>query len=1019
VGASQGELTTRDGTKVGRLLEYGAIDMTFGAPDQFTGEASVNVPLGFVDIPPVPLNGVGAFCIRQTAPGSGLLDCDGGAVGPDVATSQDHMTDDTDPLCLVGCREDDPSCNSILPGPHVVPCPHCIPSTLRCSSGPYAGAVCSSDATCRQGLEGCDGAEPTYPMCNGPLTTELTGEYPAGGLRVSIPMDVRLSTQVGPDDKFCTDDDPYDPYFGARSLSPVLRLTTGVITSRVVDTDAIPGSLLGKSDQGAPIDCDRLRAGDLDGARLVGALPLVDVHIPNAPQFFRDAIVELGLEAKPGTIDACSLPCASDTDCNDFNACNGVETCAAGFCTAGTPVVCDDLNACNGVETCVPSTGACLTSAPPLCDDGNPCNGAETCDPVDGCVSGTAISCNDGNPCNGLETCNPLNGQCLPGTPLCDDLDPCNGTETCDRQTATCIPGTPIVCDDLNPCNGVEACDPNTATCHTTTPPICDDGNPCNGVEICNPSTSECSPGTPPNCNDGNSCTLDTCDSTQGCVSTPKCDDHNACNGSESCDIATGSCIPGVAVNCDDGDVCTVDSCDINLGCIHTPACGDGNLCNGIEGCTAGTGACTPGVPLNCDDTNPCTNDSCDPASGCVHTFNTNSCDDTDLCTTGDVCHLGSCTGTTTICTDGDACNGLELCEPATGNCLPGTPLECDDANPCTDDSCDQIRGCIETNNDLPCDDGLLCTTADQCTGGLCTGAPACDDGDACTGIETCDPGTGTCGPGTALVCDDGNPCTDDSCDPATGCRAANNTAACDDASACTGGDVCSNGECVGTTTVGCDDADACNGVETCDPGTGTCIPAVGPSCDDGLACTIDDCDPTDGCTHSAGRFGPGRDPLHAPGARERGELPAVARLPARESPGQAYQARRQRKAEDAEGAGRREPAAAAAHPDESAPQAVRDPRASCPEEALHRAPLRRRSDGPGHGADAGYQRSLARYQRAGRFREPCGAGRRRAARNVEARRVLRRKVARSRAGYGEHPCLAIDALLGALRLRR
>jgi hypothetical protein len=44
--------------------------------------------------------------------------------------------------------------------------------------------------------------------------------------------------------------------------------------------------------------------------------------------------------------------CVLDADCNDLSVCNGLETCIAGDCFAGTPPVCDDLDACNGTETC-------------------------------------------------------------------------------------------------------------------------------------------------------------------------------------------------------------------------------------------------------------------------------------------------------------------------------------------------------------------------------------------------------------------------------------------------------------------------------------------------------------------------------------------------------------------------------------------------------------------------------------------------------------------------------------------
>src|SRR5262249_56700064 len=95
--------------------------------------------------------------------------------------------------------------------------------------------------------------------------------------------------------------------------------------------------------------------------------------------------------------------------CPDARVCNGAETCQAGTCTAGTPLV---------------------------CNDGNPCT-TDTCDPVLGCQSTPVIdgsSCADNTVCNGNETC--LAGVCQPGVPLvCDDLNPCT-TDTCDAVLA-------------------------------------------------------------------------------------------------------------------------------------------------------------------------------------------------------------------------------------------------------------------------------------------------------------------------------------------------------------------------------------------------------------------------------------------------------------------------------------------------------------------------------------------------------------------------------------------------------
>jgi hypothetical protein len=113
-------------------------------------------------------------------------------------------------------------------------------------------------------------------------------------------------------------------------------------------------------------------------------------------------------------------------------------------------------------------------------------------------------------------------------------------------------------------------------------------------------------------------------------------------------------------------------------------------------------------------------------------------------------------------CDDGSLCNGLETC--ATGVCQPGTALNCNDGNLCTDDACDPGLGCVNTNNTVACSDANACTTGDVCSGGSCTsGGPTnCDDGVACTtdgcdtvlgcshvsnctGGQTCNTGTGVC----------------------------------------------------------------------------------------------------------------------------------------------------------------------------------------------------------------------------------------------------------------------------------
>ena len=94
-------------------------------------------------------------------------------------------------------------------------------------------------------------------------------------------------------------------------------------------------------------------------------------------------------------------------------------------------------------------------------------------------------------------------------------------------------------------------------------------------------------------------------------------------------------------------------------------------------------------------------------------------------------------------------------------------------------------------------------------------------------------------------MCDDENPCTDDTCDPqvAGGCVCTANAEPCDDDNPCTNVDVCATGTCAGS-PVDCTLIDGECGFGLCDPSTGTCVLSPsndGGTCDDGAACTEGD----------------------------------------------------------------------------------------------------------------------------------------------------------------------------------
>jgi hypothetical protein len=130
--------------------------------------------------------------------------------------------------------------------------------------------------------------------------------------------------------------------------------------------------------------------------------------------------------------------------------------------------------------------------------------------------------------------------------------------------------------------------------------------------------------------------------------------------------------------------------------------------------------------------------------------------------------------------------------------------------------------------------------------------------------------------------CDDANDCTADSCDAAGVCRRAPRTGeACTDHLWCDGDETCTaHGVCgasdgaracedgIDCTLDQCDeitnsctheprnslcsDDEFCTGVELCISGTG-CVDGPPPNCTDGVACTADSCDEAnDGCIHEA-----------------------------------------------------------------------------------------------------------------------------------------------------------------------
>lgn len=574
-------------------------------------------------------------------------------------------------------------------------------------------------------------------------------------------------------------------------------------------------------------------------------------------------------------------PMENGLSCAEESACSQEGNCEDGACVQA-PVDCDDNNACTK-DSCAPGSGCkheALSNQP--CSDDDACTEGDACD-KGSCLSGTPLNCDDGLPCT-VDSCDTATGDCLT-TNQADDT-PCPDDSACVVgslcQAGVCV-GATKNCDDSNACTN-DSCDPLTGCVWTALDQqVCDDGNPCTIGDLCNQDT--CQAGTPTTCANNNPCIVAICDtqtgecgesweSTQGAT----CDDGNPCTLEDLCQ--EGACESGA-------NTC---GCETDAECTDQE---DGDLCNGTLVCN------TDAFPYTCQ-VDPTTVVSCSPDNDSTCAVNT--------CKAAD----GSCDMSPLneglACDDGDKCTGGDTCQA--GQCESGDPVDCDDQNPCTDDSCNPSQGCVHENNAAPCDaDNSLCTPNDYCDAGICqkdaaktcppgstcsvnqcqaeTGnctpqpinsGKACEDGDLCTSADTC--ASGVCQGGATVDCDDDNLCTTDSCDSNSGCSSVANTLPCDaDGDPCTVNDVCTDETCVAGAPLACaDDGNPCS-VESCDSQSGECVSDTtakeDQSCSDDdtlcnyskckegtctfyeLTCPNDDgcadayCDPSKGCKQS------------------------------------------------------------------------------------------------------------------------------------------------------------------------
>ncbi len=536
--------------------------------------------------------------------------------------------------------------------------------------------------------------------------------------------------------------------------------------------------------------------------------------------------------------------CVTSDDCVQPNSLTCLEqVCRQGSCTEEVEqdgTLCGSQSECNA-PACV--GGVCQNN--PLnegasCDDGDNCTVGETCN-QSGLCAGVVTPCDDGNVCTD-DACDAA-GVCgfEPNTASCDDGVPCTSDDLC--ADGVCGPGG----FDHALCAGgltseQAAC--SVATCESAG---CDfaalPSGPCAAGAVV--GTCNLGGALPPGAT-GALASCGTADPySQACATAAECQlAIDAAAGAQP-DV-TGSCLVADCVDglcaishatagtaCDVGNPCSTYTCDglgqclwaapvtpVAAECSCDPAQPIADQCGALKGALAATGGC---AQYHCFGAAP---------DGFCHAVSAGS---GAACDPGsDVCWVGVC--------------GQDLtCRPQPGvqSDLSAKPSVCDDATPCTTDSCvgpDQIgadsSGCVHT-----------CAPE---------GAPCPGDATLVCGFDLA---AGTCGcvdPGDSCLCPDPpTPCQIQACD--TGSCAVTDLedgASClpDPAAPCVVG-ACDGGACVNPAARSCDDANDCT-ADSCDPTTGACLhtPSVCPL-DPGMdpQCQVAACDPlSGGCVDGA-----------------------------------------------------------------------------------------------------------------------------------------------------------------------
>ncbi len=711
----------------------------------------------------------------------------------------------------------------------------CEVSTGKCQPRLANGAGCSADAQCTNGhcAQGvcCDGAcggacescaEPDRlgacsPLAGGSAGTPSCAPYVCDGSSASCPGSCSR-------DGGCVAGDYCD---GGSCSEKESNGKTCTAANQCQSSDCVDGYC-----------CNTTCGHKCDACNVSGKLGKCTVvaqgsaGIPNCSPYVCN-----------GTSATCPSSCDKGSDCGSGDLCtggkcvgkedNGGSCAAAGECKSGNCVdgYCCDTSCAGGCDACdVPDReGTCTVIAKGSPGD-NPSCGHYVCDGVTASCP-TTCAHGDGDCASGYFC---YGGQCT----LKPNGQTCAAGDVC--ASGNCVDG---VCCDTPCAGGCDACDvPERAGTCTVIAQGSPGNNPSCSPYVCDGSTASC----PTSCSKDTDC-IDA-DYCKGITCVPKKSRGVSCTVADQC--STGNCVDGYCCNTSCANAC--DACNVS---------GKEGTCTDVPAGSAGSPSCSPylcsgnsaSCPTSCSKDTDCIGGDYCNGSACVSKTSTGvACSAPNQCSSGfcadGYCCNTACSGACDTCKVSGkegTCTHLSAGSAGSPSCIPylcsGNSASCPTS--CGKDT-DCIGGdfCSGTSCVAKEQDGLSCSTSDQCKSGFCVDGvcchAACSDGPC----ETCSSNGSGCEPrpqGSAEPSCGGYLCDGSSASCPTACSSDSNCAAgyyCDGSGCvqkkskgvtCSAADQCASGFCVDG--VCCDKAcsgqcDACN--LSGESGTCTDVPA-------------------------------------------------------------------------------------------------------------------------------------------------------------------------------------------------